>query len=164
VELNFTFTLLILRPNRIAESLITMRRASIVLASALTFACLMLLASASAAAKAPQGVLLDSSQSIEAQVNATKSRHVIHTLAGLRFGPGAIVISPEELDSLLGPNLTETPASPDNELDEVEVEARAPRGVHEEALQSQIPFGLPALAWGVEHPGEAWRLLLPILS
>lgn len=143
-----------------------MRRALIVLASALTFASLMLLASesAAAAAKAPRGVLLASSQSIEAPMDAIKRRQVIRTLAGLEFGPGATVISPEELDSLLGPNLTETPASPDNELDEVEIEVRAPRGLDEQPLQSQIPFGLAALGWGVEHPSEAWRLLLPVLS
>jgi hypothetical protein len=144
----------------------TMRRTSIALASAAAFACLMLLASDSAAAarKSTQGILLASSKSIEAQVDAVKRRQVISSLARLRFGPSATVISPEELQSLLGPNLTETPASPDNELDEVEIEVRAPRGVHEEALQSQIPFGLAGLAWGVEHPREAWRLLLPVLS
>jgi hypothetical protein len=143
-----------------------MRRASIALASALTFACLMLLASESAAAavKAPQGVLLASSRSIEAQMDAAKRRQVIRTLSRVRFGSGATVISPEELDSLLGPNLTETPGSPDNELDEVEIEVRAPRGVSEQPLQSRIPFGLAALGWGVEHPIEAWRLLLPVLS
>jgi hypothetical protein len=134
------------------------------LASALTFACLMLASeSAAAAVKAPQGVLLASSRSIEAQIDVVRRRQVMRTLAGVRFGPGATVISPEELDSLLGPNLTETPASPDNELDEVEIEVRGPRGVHEEALQSQIPFGLAALGWGVEHPSQAWRLLLPVL-
>jgi hypothetical protein len=140
------------------------RLTSIVLASALTFACLMLGSeSAAAAVKAPQGVLLASSRSIEAQIDVVRRRQVMRTLAGVRFGPGATVISPEELDSLLGPNLTETPASPDNQLDEVEIEVRGPRGVHEEALQSQIPFGLAALGWGAEHPSQAWRLLLPVL-
>jgi hypothetical protein len=144
----------------------TMRRTSIVLASAATFACVMLLASESAASAAerPPGVLLGSSQSIEAQMDAAKRRRVILSLAELKLGPGATVISPQELDSLLGPNITETPASPDNELDEVEIEARALPGVYEQPLQSQIPFGLAALGWGVEHPREAWRLLLPVLS
>jgi hypothetical protein len=143
-----------------------MRRTSNVLASAATFACLMLLASetAASAVQRPQGVLLASSHSIEAQMDAAKRRQVILSLAELKFGPGATVISPEELDSFLGPNLTETPASPDNELDEVEIEARALPGVYEQPLQSQIPFGLAALGWGVEHPREAWRLLLPVLS
>jgi hypothetical protein len=97
-------------------------------------------------------------------MDAPKRRQVILSLAELKFAPGTTVISPEELDRLLGPNLTETPASPDDELDEVEIEARALPGVYEQPLQSQIPFGLPALAWGVEHPREAWRLLLPALS
>lgn len=148
------------------EALTTMRRSSIVFASALTFGGLMLLASESAAAAEshPKEVLLASSHSIEAQMDATKRRNVIRSLAELGLGPGVTVVSPEGLDSLLGPNLTETPAIPDNELDEVEIEARAPAGVHEQSLQSQIPFGLAGLAWGFRHPSQAWRLLLPVLS
>jgi hypothetical protein len=148
------------------EALTIARRTSIVLASAFAFALLMLLASDSAAAVAgkPQGVLLASSKSIKSRVDAAEQRRVMHSLAALQFGPVTTVIAPEELDSELGPNLTDTPASPENQLDEVEVETRTLPGVQEQPLQSRIPFGLAGIAWGFRHPSEAWRLFLPVLS
>jgi hypothetical protein len=37
-------------------------------------------------------------------------------------------------------------------------------GVRERPLQAQIPLGLAGVAWGFRHPGEAWRLFLPVLT
>jgi hypothetical protein len=142
------------------------RRASIVLVSACAFALLMLLGSESAAAAEgkSQGVSLASSKSIKSRVDAAERRRVMHSLTALKFGPGAAFIAPEELNTELGPNLIDTPASPENQLDEVEVETRVLPGVHEQPLQSQVPFGLAGIVWGFRHPNEAWRLFLPVLA
>jgi hypothetical protein len=135
------------------------------LAGVSTLALLMLLASESAAAvtETPQGALLGSSRSIKTRVDAAERRRVLHSLAKLQFGPVTTVISPDELDNRLGANLTKTPASPENPLDEVEVETRVLPGVREQPLQSQIPFGLAAVTWGFRHPSQVWRLFLPVL-
>lgn len=148
------------------EALTIARRTSIVVASAFAFALMMLLASESAAAVTGKSlsVFLASPDPIKRQVDAAERRRVLHNLAALQFGPVASIISPAELDTRLGPTLRETPASPENHLDEVEVETRAPPGVQEQPLESQIPFGLAAIAWGFRHPSEAWRLFLPVMS
>jgi hypothetical protein len=108
--------------------------------------------------------LIGSSHAIQQQVDEAKRVRVMRSLDGLRFGSEASVVSPEQLDSQLGHNLTQSPASPADQLDQVEIEVRAPRGVPEQAQQAQIPFGLGGVAWGFRHPGEAWRLFLPVLS
>jgi hypothetical protein len=145
------------------EALTIALRTSMVSASVFTFALLMLSESAAAMTEKPQGVLLGSSRSIEARVDAAERRRVLYSLAALQFGPVTTVISPEELDTRLGRNLTKTPASPENPLDEVEIETRVLPGVPEPPLQSQIPFGLAVIPWGFRHPSEAWRLFLPVL-
>lgn len=134
-----------------------------VLASTLAFAVLKLLAgdSATAVAREPQAVLLASSKSMKTGVDAAERRRVVHTLAALQFGPVATVISPQELDAAVD---SESPDSPDNQLLEVEVKARPPPRAQQEPLQSQIPFGLAAIVWGIRHPSEAWRIFLPIPS
>jgi hypothetical protein len=115
-------------------------------------------------ATAAASELLGSSHAIERQVDAARRVRVMRSLASLRLGSEPALVFPQQLDSQLGRNLTPTPASPKEQLDQVEIEARAPPGVAEEPLQAQIPFGLPAVAWGVRHPGEAWRLFVPVLS
>lgn len=108
--------------------------------------------------------LLGSSHAIEQQVDEAKRVRVMRSLASLRSGSEASVVSPQQLDLQLGHNLKHTPASPADQLDQVEIEVRAPRGVPEQPQQAQIPFGLGGAAWGFRHPGEAWRLFLPVLS
>jgi len=129
----------------------------------MAFALLMLLASDSAAAQEPQAVLLSSSESIQAEVDAAERRRLLHSLPVLRFRPVTTAISPQELDASLAANPTASPASPENRLLEVDVEARPPRA-QQAPLQSRIPFGLAAIVWGFRHPSEAWRIFLPIPS
>ena len=97
-------------------------------------------------------------------MDASDRQRVMRGLADLRIGPTAAVISPERLQNLRGPNLRESPEYGGDELYEVEIEVRAPPGVPEQPLQAQIPFGLAGLAWSIRHPGEAWRLFLPVLA
>jgi hypothetical protein len=125
------------------------------------------LVTASAAAglntgSAGAGVQLMPSQPIERHVDADKHRRVLHQLAELQVGPASGVLSPEDLRELRSGNL---PDSPENayDLNDVEIEVRAPRGVPECPLQAQIPLGLAGLAWGARHPGQAWRLFLPVM-
>ena len=134
-----------------------------VLASTHAFAVLTLLASDSATAMArePQAVVLGSSKSIKTGVDAAERRRGVYSLAALQFGPVATVVSQQELDAAVD---SESPASPDNQLPEVEVEARAPLRAQQEPLRSQIPLGLAAIVWGIRHPSEAWRIFLPIPS
>jgi membrane-associated protease RseP (regulator of RpoE activity) len=75
------------------EALTIARRTSIVLANALAFALLMLLASESAAAvtRKPQAVLLASSDSIKTRADAVEGRRVFHSLAALQ--PGDVILS-----------------------------------------------------------------------
>lgn len=105
-----------------------------------------------------------SSHAIEQQVDAASRQRVMRQLAGEQAGAAAGVISPQELQTLLGESLPESPQSRTYTLDELEIEVRAPRGVPERPLQAQIPMGLAGLAWGLRHPGEAWRLFLPVLA
>lgn len=130
----------------------------------MAFALLMLLASDSAAAGEPQAALLSSSESIRAEADAAERRRLLHSLPVLRFRPVTTAISPQELDASLAANPTASPASPENRLPEVDVEARPPRGAQQAPLQSRIPFGLAAIVWGFRHPSEAWRIFLPIPS
>jgi hypothetical protein len=138
-----------------------MQRTLFMVGSAIVFACLMLAASESAAAHCQpgsEGTLLMSSAPIERQVDAAVARRVRHGLAGLTPRLRGAVVSPEKLLCLLG--------APDDEreLDEVEIEVRAPPGVPEQPLRARIPFGLAALAWAARHPSQSWRLVLPVLS
>ncbi len=137
------------------------------LGSVFALGCGLLIASAAAGPKmgseAP-GVLLMPSQPIERQVDADKRRRVSHQLAGLHVGPAGRVISPGDLQILLGENLPGSPKHRAYELDEVEIEVRAPYGVPERPPQAEIPLGLAGLAWGLRHPSQAWRLFLPVMA
>src|SRR2546430_2473007 len=82
----------------------------------------------------------------------------------LRIGPATTVISPQELQTLLGGNVPESRENTQKALEEVEIEVRAPPGVPERPLQAQIPLGLAGLLWGIRHPSQAWRLFLPVLG
>ncbi|MDE2136968.1 MAG: hypothetical protein KGJ68_05990 [Gammaproteobacteria bacterium] len=118
-------------------------------------------AAEAANAKAP-AVLLASSEPIRAGVHARQRRRVLHQLAALQFGPVATVVSPEQVEHARDAADTASPPGPDKRLLEVEV-AASPGPIARPALQSRIPFGLEALAWGARHPRQAWRLFLPIL-
>jgi hypothetical protein len=137
-----------------------MVRTRVLIVSGVAVACLMRAANESAAAavkNGPEGPLLMSSRSIERQVDGVITRRVKRNLANLKPAPAANVISPEELEDSLGRENAQ------HQL-ELEIEVRAPPGLREQPVQAQIPFGLAGLAWGVRHPGQAWRLLLPVLA
>jgi hypothetical protein len=110
----------------------------------------------------PTGSLLLSSRPIEQQVDAAVARSVRGKLATLPFGPSATVISPDELEDF--PGSDNGGQQFDEQLNRVEIEVRAPRGLPEPPLQAQIPLGLAGLAWGIRHPAQAWRLILPVLA
>jgi len=143
------------------------RFTSVIVSPALT--CLLVAASQSAAARIhdrptgdrPAGVLLLSSRPIEQQVDENIRCNVQRRLASLPVGPSATVISANELDGLRDHHAAGQQF--DKQLDEVELEVRAPRGLPEPPVEATIPFGLAGLAWGVRHPSEAWRLILPVL-
>jgi hypothetical protein len=137
------------------------------LGSVFALACGLFTASAAAGPNAGSGgpgVLLTPSQPIERQVDADRRRHALHQLAQLHVGPAGKVVSPEYLQILLGENLAESPENHAYELDELEIEVRAPYGVPELPRQAEIPMGLAGLAWGLRHPGQAWRLVLPVIA
>jgi hypothetical protein len=143
-----------------------MRRA-LQLGSVFAIGCGLLTASAAAApntGSSGQGVLLMPSQPIERQVDAHQRRRVSQQLAELHFGPSGRVISPENLQILLGEDLPESPENHAYELDDVAIEVRASYGVSERPPHAEIPLGLAGLAWGVCHPSQAWRLLLPVMA
>jgi hypothetical protein len=137
------------------------------LGSVLALGCGLLTASAAAGpntGSAGPGVLLLPSQPIERQVDADRRRRVLQQLASLHVGPAGRVISPQDLQILLGENLPESPENHAYELDEVDIEVRAPYGVSERAPQAGVPMGLAGLAWGLRHPSQAWRLFLPVIA
>jgi len=109
----------------------------------------------------PAGVLLLPSRSVEQQVDAAVARNVRHRLASVPFGPSPTVISANELEDFIGGDATRQQF--DGQLDEVELQARARRGLLEPPVEAKIPFGFAGLAWAIRHPSEAWRLILPVL-
>ena len=142
-------------------------RACSVLGSVVVLACSMpaIGAIAAAAARTPcHGLVLGCSRSIEWQAHAVKRSKVTRALDGLRIGPATTVISPQELQTLLGGNVPESRENTQKALEEVEIEVRAPPGVPERPLQAQIPLGLAGLLWGIRHPRQAWRLFPPVLG
>lgn len=113
-----------------------------------------------AAAQAPS-VLLASSKSVKRGVDARHQRSVLRRLAALQFRPAASVISAEQLEAARDTSFTASPPGTDKPLPEVDV-AASRRPLTQPPLQSQIPFGIWAIVWGVRHPTQAWRLFLPI--
>ncbi|HEX4243049.1 MAG TPA: hypothetical protein VHZ53_16690 [Steroidobacteraceae bacterium] len=49
-------------------------------------------------------------------------------------------------------------------LDGNEVEEHPLPGIGEDAVQAPIPFGFGAIGWGLSNPGQAARVLLPVLG
>lgn len=138
-----------------------MRRTFFILGSAIVFACLMLAASEVAAGDIcarSAGTLLVSSTAIEQRVDAAVARRVRRRLAILTSRSSAAVVSPGKLLCLVGA------ADHERQLDQVEIEMRAPPGLPEQPLQARIPFGLAGLAWAVRRPSQSWRLLMPLLA
>ena len=110
-----------------------------------------------------QSILLGTSQTIKHQFEAAKQRRVQRAFAGLQVGSAPAVVSPQELQMMLGP---EDPAvDPEEEdLDSVDIEARLYPGMSESSAQAEVPYGFAGIAWGLRHPQQAWRLLLPVLE
>ena len=97
-------------------------------------------------------MLLESSGSIARATARVKAVQVKATL-DLRLVDSARYLTPEQLRIAQGFS--------DEPLEAVEIHAR--QGIDEANIQAPIPFGLAGLYWGARHPGEAWRLLLPVL-
>jgi len=112
------------------------------------------------AAPAP-AALLASSKSVKAGVDARQRRLVLQRLAALQFRPAASAISAAQLEAARDASFAASPPGSDKPLPEVDV-AASRRPLARPPLQSQIPFGIWAIVWGVRHPGQAWRLFLPI--
>ena len=136
--------------------------------SVVALACSLLAMSAAAAADTstwqPKSTLLLSSKSVKHQVDASKREQVGQAPAALRFEPATKIISPEVLKNIVQQSLSLSQGNSTRQLDEVMIEVRVPPGVAEPPVQSQIPFGFAAIAWGIRHPDQAWRLVLPVLS
>jgi hypothetical protein len=118
-----------------------------------------------------QSVLLGSSQAISEEFEAAKARDVAHAFADVQVGSGRAAVSPEELQMMLGAAKTATAGSQDGaarsknaELATVEIESGASSGIHESAVAPQVPFGFRGMAWALQHPTQAWRLVLPVLG
>jgi len=74
-------------------------------------------------------------------------------------------LTPEQLNEALGSTVntrmsgTVTPADQQLEL----IEVRATREQHE-PIPTPIPFGLASIAWALQNPTQAWRILFPAMS
>ena len=108
-------------------------------------------------------ILLGTSQPLTQQFEAAKQSRVQRDFAGLRVGSAPAIVSPEELQMMLGPE--DPVVDPDEEdLDSVETEARVYPGTSESSTEAEIPYGLAGIAWSLRHPGRSWRLFLPVLE
>jgi hypothetical protein len=111
-----------------------------------------------------------SSQSIERQIDMQRDQQVEHILTdGLKIGTNTTTVSIQRARIQLGQNYPPPRADIEDKtagmrvkLDAVEVEGHAMPGIPEGNLQAQIPFGLAGVSWGLTHPGDAVRLVLPI--
>ena len=79
----------------------------------------------------------------------------------LSFGHHGRYLTEEELRIVLGGGRVSLNGS-DRALETVEI--RAPQPVHESPREVSVPFGLAGIVWGVRHPTQAWRLLLPVID
>ena len=129
-------------------------------------------ARAAASASANQSVLLGSSQEVRKEFDELNVQRVAQAFADMKVGSAQATVSPEDLQLMLGPEDPVTARSnpaivgsrTDAQLATVEIETRAPPGIHESAVQAQIPYGFAGMAWAFQHPTQAWRLLLPVLG
>lgn len=139
---------------------------ALLLGSVFAIGCGLLTASAAAGpnpgTSGPE-ILLMQSQPIEREVDADRRRRALHQLAQLHVGPAGRVILPANLQIRLGEDLSRSPKKHTYELDEVDIELRAPYRVPERLPQAGIPMGLAGLAWELRHPSLAWRLFLPVM-
>ena len=78
----------------------------------------------------------------------------------LRFGNPGRYLTAQQLRIALGGRVSMSGS--DEVLETVEI--RAPQGVQESPLGASIPFGVAGIVWGVRHPAEAWRLIVPVLE
>jgi hypothetical protein len=107
---------------------------------------------------APSAASATAKQQVEAQV----SRRVVESLQSVRIGTSSKLVPPEQLQIKLAPA-----QAPDNTavaLGDLQSQVSAPSGVPEDSVQSQVPLGLAAIPWGVRHPADVARLILPVLG
>ena len=129
-------------------------------------------ARAAASASVNQSVLLGSSQEVRKEFDELNVQRVAQAFADMKVGSAQATVSPEDLQLMLGPEDPVTARSnpaivgshTDAQLATVEIATRAPPGIHESAVQAQIPYGFAGMAWAFQHPTQAWRLLLPVLG
>jgi len=90
----------------------------------------------------------------------------IRSLAELPVGPAGTAISREELRELVGEDASHSAPNQvlPSQIAEIDIEIQPPPRVRQQASESEVPVGLAGLAWGVQHPGQVWRLFLPVLS
>lgn len=110
------------------------------------------------------GVIGALSQQIRQEVATAKACRVRQALS---FSGGARirVLSPDELRAVLGRDVVapiDGRTFPNDQPIET-VEVHAPHGLREAPLQASIPFGLAGIVWGMQHPTEAWRLVMPVI-
>jgi len=105
-----------------------------------------------------RGVALGSAAAVKPAVDAAVGKRVRRILAG-RLNPQnePVYQTAAQLQSSFG---TSDLRRAENEQ-MASVEVLAPREIREDSRQA-IPFGLAGMVWGVTHPSQSWRLLLPI--
>lgn len=130
----------------------------------------LLMLACGAALAGGQSMLLDSSHSLAEQARAQTGDTVQRTLAaGVHVGGEPANVPFQSARIQLGQNYRHglappsvVPESQRVKLDTLEVEDHPLPGIPESRLQADIPFGLASLGWGIGHPNQAARLLLPV--
>ncbi len=126
---------------------------------------------AAAPDSATKSVLLGSSQEVRREFDRQNVRRVARAFADLKVGSQRTTVSQEDLQMMLGPEdpavagSGDTQSAPgEKQLATVEIETRVPPGIQESAVQAPIPYGFEGMLWGVRHPTQAWRLVMPVLG
>jgi len=127
------------------------------LVGCVTIVCSLLCSSLCAAAEdarlrartlpAAASVLLGSSQQVAKQADQARAR-------GVRAALDLRLPDPERY---LTSQMLRVAQGSEGELTDVEVQASPVAPVEE-----PIPYGLAAIYWGICHPSQSWRLLLPV--
>jgi hypothetical protein len=123
-----------------------------------------------AGATTPLERVPDSSRSIARQIEWERDQRVGRILAnGIRSVPDTATVSVQQARIDLGQNYPPPSEDIQNktggrrvDLDAEEVEEHPMTGIPEGNLQAKIPFGLAGVAWGLRHPSDVERLVLPI--
>jgi hypothetical protein len=107
---------------------------------------------------APSAASARVKQRVEAQVN----RRVVEGLRSVKIGTSSELVPAEQLQIKLAP--AQAPVNTAVALGNLQSQVSAPSGVPEDSVQSQVPLGLAAIPWGVQHPADVARLVLPVLG